>query len=419
MKLRLAVLCVVGLAALAAALAAETAPAPAAATGQVRSEWQSGRWSDPKFFPLAVWLQSPRRAAEFKALGINLYIGSHQGPTEADLALLAKAGMPLVCDQNALALKHRDDPLIVGWMHGDEPDNAQEIANWKSAEEIQRAWPEAPAKTLKEWGVYGPPIPPTTIIAEYQQMRKADPTRPVLLNLGQAVAWDAYYGRGYRSRHPEDYPEYCKGGDIVSFDIYPVVHDKPEIKGKLEMVPLGVERLRKWAGQRKTVWNCIECTDMGGAGQKPTPSQVKTEIWMSLIHGSRGIIYFVHIFKPDFIEAGLLADPEMAEAVGRINRQITELAPLLNSPTVADGATVESSNKDVPLDLLVKKQGPVTYIFAVAMRDAAAKGTFQVKGLAGQATAEVLGEERRIDVTGGKFADEFKGYGVHLYRITK
>ncbi len=30
---------------------------------------------------------------------------------------------------------------------------------------------------------------------------------------------------------------------------------------------------------------------------------------MSLIFGSRGLIYFVHQFKPKFIEAALLADP--------------------------------------------------------------------------------------------------------------
>ena len=51
---------------------------------------------------------------------------------------------------------------------------------------------------------------------------------------------------------------------------------------------------------------------------------------MALIRGARGIIYFAHQFKPKFIEAGLLADEEMAAAVGAINKQIQELAPVLN-----------------------------------------------------------------------------------------
>ena len=157
---------------------------------------------------------------------------------------------------------------------------------------------------------------------------------------------------------------------------------------------------------------------MGGPERKPTPSQVRSEIWMSIIHGSRGIIYFVHIFKPSFIEPGVLADPEMAKAIGAVNKQITELAPVLNSPTLKDVATVETSSKEVPVDILVKKAGGAVYVFAVAMRNTATKGAFQVKSLPDKATAEVLGENRKVEVTGGKFSDDFMGYAAHLYKIT-
>ena len=198
-------------------------------------------------------------------------------------------------------------------MHGDEPDNAQSLGKGKG---------------------YGPPIKPEAIVAEYQQMRAADPTRPVMLNLGQSVAWDNYIGRGVRRNHPEDYPEYIKGCDIASFDIYPAVHDSPEIAGKLEYVANGVTRLVDWARGEKRVWNCIECTHIGNAKAKATPEQVRSEVWMSLIRGSRGLIYFVHQFAPSFKEAALLDDPEMLAAVTAINRQIRELAPALNSPTL-------------------------------------------------------------------------------------
>jgi len=42
---------------------------------------------------------------------------------------LTAAGMPVICEQNRLALAHKDRPIIIGWMHGDEPDNAQEIVD--------------------------------------------------------------------------------------------------------------------------------------------------------------------------------------------------------------------------------------------------------------------------------------------------
>lgn len=354
--------------------------------------WKNGPPSDPNSFPIAVWLQDPKNADKFKAVGINLFVGLWEGPTENQLAALKAAGMPVICEQNAVGLKHKDDRTIVGWMHGDEPDNAQELPDKKG---------------------YGPPITPQRIVDDFTKLRAADPTRPILLNLGQGVAWDGWHGRGVRSNHPEDYPEYCKGGDIVSFDIYPVVHDKPAVAGKLWYVAQGVERLRKWSGGGKIVWNCIECTRIGNVNVKPTPHQVKAEVWMSLIHGSQGLIYFVHQFQPKFIEAGLLADAEMAAAVTALNKQIIALAPVLNSPTVNDGPVVNSSNADVPIATMVKRHGGATYIFAVAMRDGATTGSFAVHG----AIAEVIGESRNIRIHDGKFQDDFKPYDVHLYRV--
>jgi hypothetical protein len=376
----------------ASAADAGSKPSAAAAAGDsIYAKWKSGPPKDPNWFPLAVWLQEPNLAEQYKAIGINTYVALWEGPTEEQLATLKKAGMLVFVEENEVARKHVDDSLIIGWMHGDEPDNAQD-------------------KT-------GQPIPPDKTIADYKRLKQQDPTRPIMLNLGQAVAWDGWPGRGSRNSHPEDYVEYVKGSDIASFDVYPVSHGMPPIVGKLWKVADGVDRINQWSKGEKLVWNALECTAMDGKG-KPTPYQVKAEVWMSLIHGSRGIIYFVHVFKPKSNPAGLLADKEMSDGVGKINKQILELAPALNAPTIKDGATVESSGgKDAPIDLMVKKEGGAVYVFAVAMRDTAAKGSFVVKGLPAKATAEVVGESRKIDVADGKFADDFKGYEVHLYKI--
>ena len=305
--------------------------------------------------------------------------------------------MQVICDQNAVGLAHKDDPTIVGWMHGDEPDNAQELPGGKG---------------------YGPPISPAKIFADYEAVRKADPTRPVLLNLGQGVAWDGWYGRGVRANHPRGLRRVpiVKGCDIVSFDIYPVASRRRGGQDKLDFVALGVERLVKWTEGRKIVWNCIECTRIGGTG-KATPKQVKAEVWMSLVHGSQGIIYFVHQFKPSFNEHALLDDPEMLAAVTAINKQIHELAPALNSPTVKDALKVESSNKDVPVAAMVKKEGGATYVFAVAMKPGETEAAFTLEGLPAGAQVEVLGENRKIEPADGKFQDQFRDWDVHLYRV--
>ena len=347
-------------------------------------------------FPLGVWLQDPANASRYRAAGINTFVGLWEGPTDAQLDALKQGNMLVVCAQNEIALR-RGDTNIIAWMHNDEPDNAQ-----------------ARGARLG----FGSPIAPEKIIADYQRLKAADPTRPVLLNLGQGVAWDGWYGRGKRTNHPEDYPEYLKGCDIASFDIYPANHNSPEVSGNLWFVAQGTERLRQWTEDRKPVWSCIECTLISATGRKPTPAEVRAEVWMALIHGARGLIYFVHQFKPRFIEAALLEDPEMLAAVTALNRQITELAPILNSPTIRDVTTVQSTNTATPVAAMVKHHAGRTYLFTVAMRAETTTATFSLKDIPAHSMIEVLGENRLLAATNGIFSDRFGPWAVHLYRTT-
>ncbi len=388
-----------------AALLVIAVPELALRAGENAPAWTRGLSARQDFFPIAVWLQAPKNAPKYKAIGINLYVGLWQGPTEAQLAELRTHGMPVICEQNEYALAHLDERIIVGWMHGDEPDNAQ----------------------AKQGGGYGPPIPAATIVDSYRQIAKNDPTRPVMLNLGQGVAWDGWYGRGVRTNHPEDYAEYVKGADIASFDIYPACHDKPAVAGKLWYVAVGVSRLKKWAGARP-VWNCLECTNISNLKAAPTPRDVRAEAWMAIIHGSRGFIYFSHKFAPSFLEAGLLADKEMSAAVGALNAQVQRLAPVINSPADASDVKIATEAPPVapelakelstgPVAMLAKRHANAVYIFAVRMEGTPARATFTLPGAPAAAKATVIDEQRTLTLERGSFSDTFEPYGVHLYEI--
>lgn len=361
------------------------------------AKWKNGPSGDPDFFLLAVWLQEPAKAPRYKAAGFNTYVGLWQGPTEQQLAQLKKVGMKVVCEQNQVGLEHIDDPVIIGWLQMDEPDNAQRLPDGKG---------------------YGPPVTPEEIVRRYKKMHAADPSRPIQLGLGQGVAWDNWRGRGVRTNHPEDYPQYIKGGDIISFDIYPVVHNSPEVVDRLWYVARGVERLATWTEGKKIIWNAMECTRIGSKeGKKPTPHQLKCEIWMAIVHGSMGIIYFVHEWQPKFNESALLDDTEMLSAAARINRRITALAPVLNSPTVKDALSVASHNENAIVATMTKKYKGDTYIFVVGMRNEKTNATFAAAGIEGRKTVEVLGEERTITSENGIFTDTFEPWDVHLYKI--
>ncbi len=353
------------------------------------------------FFPIGVWLQNPSRAEAYKAIGINVYVGLWKGPTREQLEALRKAGMIVVCAQNEVGLEEGEG-VVAAWMQKDEPDNAQR----------------------KPGGGYGPPIPPAEIQRRYREFLRKDPDRPVFLNLGQGVANDQWRGRGVRTGQIEDYPEYVRGADILSFDIYPVTSPQSHIRGRLEYVAKGVERLVRWSreasrGSRpKIVWNVLESSRIRSK-TRPTPAQVRTEAWMALIHGSRGLIWFSHEWVPSFREDALLRDPEMREAISRINHRILRLAPVLNSEDRPDLVSVRSSSRKVPIATMVKEALESIWIFAVSMAPAPAEAKFRVKGMPARAEARVLDEDRRIPVSYGTFKDRFDGYAVHLYRLPK
>jgi hypothetical protein len=361
------------------------------------ARWIRGPSADPAFFPIGVWLQNPARAGQYRKAGFNLYVGLWKGPTEKQLAELKAAGMKVFCAQNEVGLAHLDDPIIVGWLHRDEPDNAQ----------------------ARPQGGYDPPVPSAEIRREYDRMRAADPSRPVLLNLGQGVAWDAWHGRGTRTNHPEDYPNYLRAADIVSFDIYPVTHSHPDVAGRLSFVGLGVERLRKWGKDEKIVWSFLECTRIKNPALRPTPAQVRSMAWLALIRGARGLVYFVHEWKPKFREAALLDDPEQLAAVTALNHEILRWAPLLNSPALEGVVSATTDPAVSGIAWMVKQGQDGTYLFAMECEGHAGTAQFEILRGARLGLAIMEVEDRKPrPLRANRFEETFDPWQVRIYRIT-
>ena len=355
---------------------------------------------DPNYFPIGVWYQEPSTAEAYKALGVNLFValpdGAQPGP-------LAAAGMGVFyldaykqvanpAERKALLAKWGS--LTRAWGQIDEPDNAQELPGGKG---------------------YGPCVPPREVVAVYNQYRQSDPTRPVYLGVGKSVDDNKTHMRGVCTGHYEDYPAYIRGSDVISYDSYPVNVHKP-----LWYVAKGMDELRYWARYRKPVYEDIETTAIGAHAGKPTPAQVKSEVWMIIIHGGMGIIYFCHTFSPRLDPAGLLHEPAIAREAGALDRQILRLARVLNTPPVANGVRVVSSNGMTPVDTMLKRWHGSTYLFTVAARPGGpTTGSFTLRDCPAHATAVVLDENRSIRITDGNFKDDFsKPYQVHIYRFS-
>jgi len=268
-----------------------------------------------------------------------------------------------------------------------------------------------------------------------------DSTRPAYLNFALS-GWSMLTFPGSGLTHA-DIMEQFVAADIVSCDMYAVsetdtvpTHPGIWVYGRV------IDRMLQWVNYAKPVWGFVECV-AGNGGAAITPTQMTQAVWMMLIHGARGIIYFDHLFWPpgDFNSLSSSNYPGTGCAVSGINAQVAALAAALNAPAVAGVLTVGSSNTSqappadltaftetvlfygkgpgVQIDTTVRQPGDgFTYIFAIAGNPGITTGTFTLTGITGT-TVTVLGESRTIAVTGGVFTDGFTSdYQYHLYRIT-
>jgi F5/8 type C domain len=125
--------------------------------------------------------------------------------------------------------------------------------------------------------------------------------------------------------------------------------------GKPSSYGWNVDRMRYLDGvdgSRKPVWMLVETgwpftESAGQGGRSITPPELRAAAWHSLIAGARGIIWFEHSFggpcsgDHHTIRSNCEGTRPM---VASVDAQIAQLAPVLNSPTVASGLTVGSGD---------------------------------------------------------------------------
>lgn len=355
------------------------------------------RLAGNELFPIGVWLQKPEHAGRYRNIGINLYVGLWKGPTADQLDKLKSFEMPVICEQNEIALKPVYRDTVVGWQQMDEPDNAQPLVGNFG---------------LRRLG-WGDPISPSEMHLRYQTIQKIDPSRPVFMNLGKGVAWDRWKGRGSRTGRLEDYPFYMQASDIVSFDIYPAAETDASVTGRLELVALGVERMVRWGGPNKTVWSFIGASKVSNPNAEVNAAQIRSQVWMSIIGGAKGLIYFVHQFKPSFKEAPILDDVKLMLALSEINSEVQGLASVILRPE----ANLAAESNSGAIGIASRQSGCSDYLFVVSLSPRAQNLRIQLSDADSNKVVEVIGEGRKLKVSSGELEDSFDPYAVHMYKM--
>ncbi len=371
------------------------------------------------FLPIMSWAQNPRSYGMLRGLAFNSFCGA-SGKEAADAARAA-GGYVIPGFEAALI----DDPYVLAWIHGDEPDmpRRQEQAATPDQIEGQGGTPSRafrPKRSVAE------------VTEHYRTIKQADPSRPVL------VTFTGHFFSKIRSHYTAAqqaalYPQYVKAADVVGFDIYPIYgHGRP---GWLNHPGDAVAELTEMAGPRP-VYAWIE-TAKGSRWmtyeKQPDvlPKHTRFEVWSALINGATAIGYFTHAWRPSFKEFAPTDD--MRAELLRLNSQMTRLAPAILAPPAETAITMTMSN-DLPCQFKATVHDGALYLFA-QIRDLGPEAdkagqfdpihprggtaTFTVAGLADGTTIEVIDEDRTLTAADGGFTDTFEPLAEHIYRIKR
>jgi hypothetical protein len=304
------------------------------------------------FFPRMVFRQCPWAYPLSLAQGVNLYMGTWCDGPQVQLDRLAG---------RAYSVLDAEDPLdgqgVVGYYLPDEADLASSSADWL------------------------PVLPPSRVSHRV--------TFLTLSNHFFSWATPLPQGKGI-------YPALIARAEMVGFDLYPL-----QSWCRKDTLPAVYDAQRELVqlASGKPTYQWIEANQMEYClGLEPSPAIVRAETWLAIAGGARGIGYFPEGWKPD-----------VATEIGKINTQISALAPALLAPEIPIGFDSKGWVK-----LGARRYNGATYVIAANASFGRHTVTFSVSGLkAGR--MRVFGEARTVRVRGGKVTDSFRGLGVHIY----
>jgi hypothetical protein len=366
-------------------------------------QFSSALPSDPGYFPIGVWFQDLVSQADIdldKDAGLNLYVVLS---SNSKLSLLQRNGMRAILQQShwrssRIAL---DSPAVAGWLLFDEIDMQKTPDRGYAA--IASVVAQLPGDGRLRYSNYGKGV----------MFWQTDAEAARFVNEFQhVVSSDIYWFTDPHYRDSMVVPWLNDGKPLTMTQIRRAAN-----------YGYTVDRMRKldaMDGVLRPIWNFVEVgwpyTETAARGARAiAPAEVRAAVWHSIIAGARGIVYFNHSFNGPNPSHHALRDPPYAAVravVRNTNNLITQLAPVLNAPFADGFATADPS-----IRTMTKLHQNKYFIFAGSKENRASTPTISLAGF-GSGTATVIGENRTIPISNGRFSDGFEdGNAIHIYRI--
>jgi hypothetical protein len=353
------------------------------------------------FFPIGVWFESvtsPGDVDTDRQAGLNTYLAL---TANSDFSLVRRVGSLVIGQAEEWTKAVGAGPT--GWLLGDEVDMS--AGPEKGLEQLRAAAAGLPEGDRRlRYANYGKGV----------TFWESEEAAARFVNFPDVVSADNYW---FTDRNLCGAGE---GGRLLA-DGRALPPDRCHLAANYGKTVQRLRTLVAPAGSRP-VWNFVEVGHPAGEAAWPTiaPDQVRAAVWSGLINGARGVVYFNHSFGGPAPTQHALREPAYARVrsmVTTVNRQITRLAPVLNSPTITGAVRTDGA-----VDTLVKFAGRDLYVFAGSTRAPGQSVTFDLPCAASAAAAKVtvIGENRSLPLQIGRFSDRFAdGNDVHLYRMRR
>ena len=261
---------------------------------------------------------------------------------------------------------------------------------------------------------------PSELLDRYEAARLLDGTRIVCQADGIFSGW-----------YDDGFSPYAAFADAFMPEIYPI-HGWESDKTCVALTIRDVERswsdIAKCGNDKRphTVWPILQIFYGMGWKRYPTEDEVYATSFASLIHGGKGIAWFYYQGKRDmeagFRYSGCFQSEKDWRMTTNLVSRISSLAPVLLERDPMQPATPEvlEGPKEDPLgqpavSALMKCHDGFTYVLAVNASPKPVRARLFV--MAPDGKGSVAWEKRKVKVAHGAFEDDFKGFGVHVYRF--
>ena len=239
-------------------------------------------------------------------------------------------------------------------------------------------------------------VSPQTLEIAYQAIKAEDTNHPVAIV--------------FASSQGAKVPQYWNAMDIYMIDRYPLFYRKPEFDN-LSDFDEWMQQAASYAGD-KPFWPVLQGYGEQEDGKPqynrrlPTAAEERYMFYTAVLAGADGLLFYGHHWTQqtwvDSVLNPLIA--EFREFLPVVNANLVA-KPLVNR---ADIQTVFYQNPSISKQLLI----------AVHHGKGEVQATIDFDSLTSDGLAEVLGENREIELVEGTIKDTFDSYAVHIYEIS-